>query len=247
MAIKLEDVSDDEIEEFGPGEIVFTKGEEADDMYLVLEGEVALKSGTTVIATAKEGDLVGEMSFLDRQPRSALAEAVGDVRLLPVNQGRFEELVRKHPEFGVTMLRTMARRLREMNAAVGGIPAPDASRASDSTSRIMLAMKGQAPFPAGSVIFKEGDKGDQMYFVASGTVDLRVGGKTVQTVEMGAFFGEMAVLEEAPRSASAHAVEDSKLMPVDKTKLDYLLTRAPGFAIEMMREIASRVRKMHKK
>ncbi len=247
MAIKLEDVRDEEVEEYGPGEVIFTKGEEADHMFLVLEGEVLLRLGEEKTATIREGDVLGEMSFLDRQPRNVLAEAVGDVRLLPVDHGRFEVLVRKNPPFGLTMLRTMARRLREMNLAAGGAAGAGSTPVSDPTSRVMLAMKGQAPFPAGSTIFKEGDKGDRMYFVANGTVELRVGGKAVQTVEMGAFFGEMALLEDALRSASAHAVTDCKLMPVDREKLDYLLSRAPGFAIEMMREIATRLRKMNKR
>jgi CRP-like cAMP-binding protein len=247
LALKLDDVRDDEVEEFGPGEIIFTQGEDAECAYLVLEGEVALKVGGAVVATVGEGSLMGEMALLERQSRSALAEAVGDVRLLPLDTRRFQRLVRGHPEFARTVLTTLAHRLRQMNVAAGGTGGLEGpARAGDSTSRVLLAMKGQAGFPAGATIFKEGDRGDTLYFVTNGAVELRVGGKPVHTVEAGGFFGEMALLEDAPRSASAHAIEDCRLMPVDRRKFEYLLQATPDFALEMMRTIANRLRSMNR-
>ncbi len=108
-------------------------------------------------------------------------------------------------------------------------------------------MKGNTAYPAGKQIFAEGDKGVCMYFVQDGTVDLRVGGKTVQSIETGAFFGEMALIDDAPRSASAHAATDCKLMPVDRDRFEVLIRRTPDFVVEMMRTIANRMRAMNKK
>jgi CRP-like cAMP-binding protein len=244
LALNLEGVREDEVEEYGPGEILFTQGESADCMYLVLEGEVNLSVGGQALATVGEGDVLGEMALVDRAPRSALAECVGDVRLLPLDRDRFEQLIQARPEFARTVLRTMARRLRQMNLLAGGVHQPTGM--SDSTSRLLLAMKGQSYFAPGAAIFKEGDRGEHMYFVASGTVDLRVGGKTVALVETGAFFGEMALLEDAPRSATAIAATECRLMPVDREKLDYLISRTPNFVVEMMRVIAGRLRDMNR-
>ncbi|NUN52220.1 MAG: cyclic nucleotide-binding domain-containing protein, partial [Planctomycetaceae bacterium] len=119
MPITLLDMNDDEVEEYGPGEIVFTQGEAGGHMYLVLEGAVELRVGGNLVASAAEGDVMGEMALIEDQPRSAMAVAAGDVRLLPVDRERFEQLVRRNPGFALTVLRTMARRLRQMNIAAG--------------------------------------------------------------------------------------------------------------------------------
>lgn len=245
MAIQFDDIRDSEVEDFGPGEIINTQGEALDRMYLVLEGEVTLKVDGQPVGSVLEGDVFGEMALLERGPALAMAEAAGDVRLLPLSRPRFESLIIQHPEFARTVLRTMTRRLRQVNLNAGGKAGEP--RTSDSTSRLLLAMKGQLAHPAGSTIFKEGDKGVCMYFVQNGTVELRVGGKTVQTVEAGAFFGEMALIDDAPRSASAHAATDCRLMPVDRDRFEVLIRRTPDFVVEMMRAIASRMRKMSQK
>jgi len=245
LAIQLEDVRDSEVEEFGPGEIIFTQGENLDHMYLVLEGEVVLKQDGKPAGTVAEGDVFGEMALVDRAPANLLAEAVGDVRVLPLGRARFESLLVQHPEFARTVLRTMTLRLRQVNLAAGG--AAGSPRVSDSTSRLLLAMKGNTAYAAGATIFSEGDKGVAMFFVQDGTVELRVGGKAVQTIEAGAFFGEMALIDDAPRSASAHAATDCKLMPVDRDRFEVLIRRTPDFVVEMMRSIASRMRAMAKK
>lgn len=246
MAIRLEDVDEDEVEDYGPDEILFTQGEEADCLYLVLEGEVELRVGGNPVARVGEGDVMGEMALLESQPRSAMAIASGDVRVLPVRRGRFESLVAKNPEFGRTVLRTMARRLRQMNIAAGGTGGQRAKEPGDATSRILKAAPAGAAFPAGATLFEEGDRGASMFIVQSGTVELRVGGKPVGTVEAGGFFGEMALLEDAPRSASAHALSDCRLLPLDRAKFDFLVKRTPAFVLEMMAEIAGRLRRMNR-
>jgi CRP-like cAMP-binding protein len=169
------------------------------------------------------------------------------VRVLRVDRRLFESMVIQDSEFARLVLRTMSQRLRKLNIAAGGSGGLDVSKASDSTSRVLLAMKGHTAYPPGATIFKEGDKGDRMYFVQSGTVELRVGGKPVMTAEAGTFFGEMALIEEAPRSASAHAATECHLMPVDRARFEYLVRMTPDFVLEMMRTIASRVRAMAKK
>ena len=248
MPVDIEGMDPADIEDYGPGELIYTQGEDSDFMYIVLEGEVSLKLDGQVLFNVPEGGVFGEMAILERAPRSTLAESVGDVRLLPVDKRGFEHLIRKRPEFAHTVLRTLAQRLRQSNIAAGGsgglIPNPVAS---DSTSRVLFAMKGLATYPAGATIFKEGDPGDKMYFVQSGDVELRVGGKPVHVIETGGFFGEMALIEDAPRSASAHAATECHLMPVDRERFATLVKMTPDFVIEMMRTLSNRLRRMHKK
>jgi CRP/FNR family cyclic AMP-dependent transcriptional regulator len=247
VAIDFQHVRGGDYEDYGPGEILYTQGEAPEGMFVVLEGEVALRVNGELMETVVPGGIFGEMALVEGSPRASLAEAAGDVRVLRVDRRLFESLVIQDADFARLVLKTMSARLRKLNIAAGGTGGEGVSKASDSTSRVLLAMKGNKHYAAGATIFNEGDKGDRMYFVQSGTVELRVGGRPVMTAEAGTFFGEMALIEEAPRSASAHAATDCALMGVDRSRFEYLVRMTPDFVLEMMRTIANRARAMTKK
>jgi len=98
-------------------------------------------------------------------------------------------------------------------------------------------------FANGSVIFKEGDPGDVMYAVLNGEVELKLQGVTVNKVGVDEIFGEMALVDNAPRSATAHAISDCKLAVVDKQRFEYLVQKTPNFATQVMCVMAERLRK----
>ena len=104
------------------GKYVFRKGEAAKVMYLIIEGEVDLMLGDMVIETATEGAFIGEMALIDEKPRSASARARSDSRVFPINEARFQSLVRDTPFFALQMMKTLARRLRNIDARVGAPP-----------------------------------------------------------------------------------------------------------------------------
>jgi CRP/FNR family transcriptional regulator, cyclic AMP receptor protein len=101
------------------GEYIFRKGESAKVMYLIIEGEVDLMLGDTVIEAAKEGTFIGEMALIDEEPRSASARARSDCRVFPIDEARFQLLVKETPFFALQMMKTLARRLRQMDARMG--------------------------------------------------------------------------------------------------------------------------------
>jgi CRP/FNR family cyclic AMP-dependent transcriptional regulator len=247
VATDFNHVRGGDYQDFSPGEILYTQGEAPDGMFVVLEGEVNVRINGELVETVGPGGILGEMALVEGSARTSLAETVGDARVLRVDRRLFETMVIQDPDFARLVLQTMSRRLRKMNIAAGGTGGEGAPKAGDSTSRVLLSMKGHTAYPAGGTIFKEGDKGDRMYFVQSGSVELRVGGKPVMTAEAGTFFGEMALIEDAPRSASAHAATDCALMPVDRARFEYLVRMTPDFVLEMMRTIAARARAMTKK
>lgn len=98
------------------GNYVFKKGEVAKVMYLVIEGEVDLLLGKTVVETAGQGAFIGEMALIDDEKRSASARARGDCRVFPINEARFQQLVKETPFFALQVMKTLARRLRNMDA-----------------------------------------------------------------------------------------------------------------------------------
>lgn len=100
------------------GNYIFRRGEAAEMMYLIIEGEVDLMLDDTLIETAEEGSFIGEMALIDEEPRSASARARGDCRVFPINEARFQSLVRETPTFALQIMKTLARRLRNMDARV---------------------------------------------------------------------------------------------------------------------------------
>jgi len=98
-------------------------------------------------------------------------------------------------------------------------------------------------YKAGDVIFSEGQRRDRMYVVKTGEVDLLVLGEIVETVVEDGFFGEMALIDHEPRSASAVAKTDCSLVPITEHQFLILVQETPFFAISLMRTLAARLRK----
>ena len=111
----------------------------------------------------------------------------------------------------------------------------------------LLRRSGSAEtYRAGDPIFRAGDPADHMYLVDSGTVSLRVGEHVVETVGPSGLFGEMAVVDRRPRSASAIAESDCALITFDKRRFWFLVQETPFFAEIVKRAMASRIRTMNK-
>ena len=95
----------------------------------------------------------------------------------------------------------------------------------------------------GQVIFEYGQTRDFMYIVKKGQVDIVVHGAVVETVGEDGFFGEMALIDQAPRSATAIAKTDCTLIKLDERQFLFLVQETPFFAIIMMRTMAGRIRR----
>lgn len=96
--------------------------------------------------------------------------------------------------------------------------------------------------PAGTTIFREGDAGQEMYGIVDGTVELRSGGKVLRTLGPDDVFGEMALIDKTPRSATAIAVTDCVLASIDQRRFLFLVQETPMFALQVMSAMASRLR-----
>ena len=95
------------------GQVVFQEGEPGDNLYIVVEGEVAITMDRGyVLETVGPGGIVGELALVDDKPRSATVVARTDCVLAPVNRSHFLALVRMTPSFAIQVMRVMAERLR---------------------------------------------------------------------------------------------------------------------------------------
>lgn len=99
------------VDTFNSGEIIFNEGEQADRMYYILRGKVAIEKGGKEIAVIDEGSYIGEMAFLLNKPRTASAMAIEDTELLIIDYQNIETLTHEMPELFKDILKEMASRL----------------------------------------------------------------------------------------------------------------------------------------
>jgi len=101
-------------------------------------------------------------------------------------------------------------------------------------------------FKAGDVIFKEGDAASELFVIADGEVEIRLGNRVLEKLPRYSIFGEMALIDTAPRSATAVAATDAKLVAVGEKQFLFLISNTPHFALNVMRVMARRLRTMNK-
>jgi CRP/FNR family transcriptional regulator, cyclic AMP receptor protein len=108
-------------------------------------------------------------------------------------------------------------------------------------------------FPAGTVLFREGDRGNVMYVVQRGEIELRrhVGAtgapasaaaeRVIAVVPVGQFFGEMAILKDRPRSATAVVRYDARLLVIGATTFEAMLRARPEIALRIISTLTDRI------
>jgi CRP/FNR family cyclic AMP-dependent transcriptional regulator len=99
------------------------------------------------------------------------------------------------------------------------------------------------PYRQGEVIFERGQPADCMYVVAEGEVEIAVEGQSIDVLGREAIFGEMALIAREPRSATARARTDCRLIEIAEKRFLHLVHETPFFALEVMRVLAKRLRR----
>ena len=98
----------------------------------------------------------------------------------------------------------------------------------------------------GAAIFREGDRGDEFFVVVRGEVEIRSGNRLLERLGKNSIFGEMALIDDAPRSATAVAKTDVELVPISEKQFLFLVSQTPFFALKVMRVLARRLRATNK-
>jgi len=97
---------------FGPGEKIVRKGEPGDGLYLILEGDVEVRSGNRVLATIGKNNFFGEIALLDKKPRSADIVAMSPTTCFLITANSFERAIQKEPKIVFGIMKELSRRLR---------------------------------------------------------------------------------------------------------------------------------------
>ncbi len=102
-------------------------------------------------------------------------------------------------------------------------------------------------YVAGTLLFREGDDGHEMYVVRSGLVRISVKvrdvDKTLAVLGPGEFFGEMAILNQRPRTATASVVEDARLLMIESKTFESMVSTNSEIAIRLIRKLSDRLEK----
>jgi len=103
-------------------------------------------------------------------------------------------------------------------------------------------------FDQGATIFKEDDEGSEMFIIISGLVEIRKStgtssSKILTALQKGDMFGEMAIIEKQPRSASAVAVQPTKVLVLNEKLYDSMIGTNPDFARKMNKVLSERIRR----
>ena len=221
-----------------------------DKMYLLMAGEVTLVAKGKVIGVVKAGEIFGEMAAISEVPRTAVAKS--ECRVIALDDKEFLKALAVKPEFALMLMGMMILRLRGMlarlaqNNTLSGDDSSSPSRVFDKDMVDALAKglghNSMTRHNTGIAIFQEGTAGALAYVVLEGRVALSIQGKVVQRVGPGGIFGEMALIDQSTRAASATAETDCALVSINRAVFVNLVKANPEFGAALLGAVAERVR-----
>jgi CRP/FNR family cyclic AMP-dependent transcriptional regulator len=246
-------------EQFAVGQTIFEEAAKgglfkAPRMYYIAQGEVGLSIGGKPLDSPKAGEIVGEMAVISERPRSATATAKTACLTYSLSASELQTAIGRNPEFALMLMSVMFERVRFVAARIAArkMPALAAARESPVFDAQQLAQFEAAlpraaivKYQSGQSVMKEGQSGMYMYIVKSGRVFITKGDKVLEGVSPGGIFGEMALVDQSPRVASATADSYSELLAVDRNSLLEAVKKQPSFAMAMLRSVADRLRHMN--
>ena len=108
------------------GSILFAEGDEGDHLYVIVEGKIKLGTSSgdgreNLLSILGPGEMFGELSLFDRNPRTSTATAVTDAKLLSLGQTKLIPWLTENPRVSLNLLASLAQRLRRTNEAVGDL------------------------------------------------------------------------------------------------------------------------------
>ncbi len=223
-------------------------------MYLLVEGEVTLVIGKTVIDTIRPGEIFGEMAPISELPRSATAVARTACRALSMEMSRFHEALRRTPEFALMLMSIMINRLRLTDARLSaGHVLPSAAERHEGRvfeKGVLADLLREAGdlvprrYIPGKPVMTAGETGLYMYVVLEGHVAVSVQGRVVERIGPGGVLGEMALIDRSPRAASAVAETHCSLLPISRSEFLGLVKNNPSFGVSLLKTLADRLRFM---
>lgn len=245
-------------ESFAQGQTIFAEDEKGGllkraKMYVLIIGEIEMVAQDKVIGTVKPGEVFGEMAVIAQAARTATAKAKAACTVIGLDEKQFQAALQQKPEFALMMLSIMNNRLRSTISRLRASGALHAGVATESAvfDKKLLAglarlLERQEPmrYESGKVIMQEGTAGSLMYVVLDGRVAISIKGGLVGRAGPGGVFGEMALVDQSPRAASAIAETDCVLLAINRATFLQLVKTSPAFGASLLSGLADRAKDM---
>jgi CRP-like cAMP-binding protein len=218
-------------------------------MYVLILGEVEMVAQNQVIGTVKAGETFGEMAVIAGAARTATARAKTQCTVIGLDQKQYQQALQAKPEFALMLMSIINNRLRSTIArlrASGSLHAGEAKESVIFDKKLLAGlvnlMSGQEPqvYPAGKMIMQEGTGGAFMYVVLEGRVAITIKGGLVGRAGPGGVFGEMALVDQATRAATAVAENECKLLAINRAAFLQLVKTSPAFGAALLAGLAER-------
>ncbi|MEN9572850.1 MAG: hypothetical protein RL514_705 [Verrucomicrobiota bacterium] len=256
------------------GRDVFREGDQPDNFYLIVRGRVAaykMVGGTeTEIRVMEMGDAFGEIALIMDKPRTATIRALATTTLLALSREHFQRVFSRSRELRLALgaladAREQAENTTEsvhrfmFSEPHGAAPAasalPEQLHGTPLLHLVPPALRMEAAgmftaleLPAGQIIFREGEPADAFYVIASGRVAVTKrfaeGARALGDMGAGDAFGEIALLDDSPRTATLRTEEATTLLRLPREQFNHFLERAPGVH-ERLRDLAAKRRAAH--
>jgi CRP/FNR family cyclic AMP-dependent transcriptional regulator len=113
--------------------------------------------------------------------------------------------------------------------------------------RAIVSASTEVDVPAGKSLVREGDNGRELYVIVRGTAEVFRGGRRMRELVPGEFFGEMALLNPAPRTATVTARTDMRVMILDARAMEVILAKERTLGRKLLETMAQRIRQAEPK
>ncbi|MCS6844403.1 MAG: cyclic nucleotide-binding domain-containing protein [Caldilineales bacterium] len=227
-----------------PGMRLFAAGDPPAGLFIVERGQVRLSEPGGQEVTLGAGGVLGEPALLTGKPNPATAVAVEPSLLWKLDPAAFAEVTAQHPELREALSREVHMPLSaaDQKLAVQRLRnLATFARWPDEALRELASVLLLQHVPAGATIFTQGARGDAMYIVDSGRVELRANGETLARLTDGNEFGEMALLTGRPRASDAIATADTNLWVLYRGEFERVQARYPAAQAAMAETVAQRL------
>jgi CRP-like cAMP-binding protein len=245
-------------EGFAPGQKIFAEDEKGglfsrSRMYVLVLGEIEMQAQGKVIGSVRPGEVFGEMAVIAGAARTATAVAKTQTTVIGLDDKQFVAGLQQKPEFALMLMSIMNNRLRSTISrlrASGSLQHGTASEAPTFDKKLLQGlvrlMQGQDParYDAGKTIMQEGQAGALMYIVLEGRVAITIKGALVSKASAGGIFGEMALVDQSPRAATAVAETDCQLLAINRPTFLNLIKTSPAFGSALLAGLAGRAKDM---
>ncbi|HEY5169076.1 MAG TPA: cyclic nucleotide-binding domain-containing protein [Thermoleophilia bacterium] len=253
---------------FGDGRTVVRAGTPGDAFYAILNGHARLETPDGHVRELGDMDCFGELSLIDGKPRAATVVTVGSISVGRIARSDFLALLREQPAIGVGIAQALVATIRDTQGAAAESPgrgaADDAGHLSAAEGadqvpsllaslslfaglskrhlRKVARLAAARRYADGAVVVRAGARGDALFVVIEGSARVQVPDGRASHLGVGDYFGELALLDGAPRAATVSADGRLEVLRVPRQEFLKLMREEPGVSLTVVRGLVKLIR-----